>query len=256
MAGDFPKVDAVEVKTSLGPASLPVLYADSTAVLAFFWVEPERARRALEGTGLAPLGFPGQRALLGLAFFDHRDTSIGAYHEVGSALAVMPASAQPSRLGPLELFRPGTRCRAGFRLLDLPVSTAFADTGGRELWGFPKFLAELPIRSQAGTFQGQVLEPGGTEPLLTLSGAVRWRCPGPSLDLVFYSHLGERMLRTVMEVRGAFRYSGGRGLSLALGARCHRMVETLGDLGLDGAHPFATGCCHQLRARLHAGVPA
>ena len=256
MGDDFLKVDTLEVHTSLGPARLPILYADSTAVLAFFWVDLDRARRALDGTGLEPLRLPGRRVLLGLAFFDHRETTIGPYHEVGSALAVVPAGAPASGLAALELLRGGKRRRAGFRLLDLPVSTPFADAGGRELWGFPKFLTELPLQVEAGTFEGQVLEPGGTAPVLTLSGTVRWRWPGPSLDLMFYTQLGGRSLRTVMDVRGPFRFSGGGGLRMELGPGRHRMAETLRDLGLDGARPFAAACCHRMRARLHEGVPA
>ncbi len=256
MADDFLKVPTVEARTSLGAVRLPILYADATAVLAFFWVDPERARRALTGTDLEPLRFPGGRALAGFAFYDYRETSIGPYHEVGSALAVVPAGAPAGGLAPLDLLRAGRRRRAGYRILDLPVSTPIADAGGRELWGYPKFVTELPLRVEAGTFEGQVLEPGGKAPILTLSGTVRWRWPGPSHDLVLYSHLGGRRLRAVVDVSGPLRFSGGSGLRLSIGPGRHRMAETLRGLGLDGASPFAAGCCTRLRARLQGGQPA
>jgi len=256
MAGDFLNVPTAEARTSLGPVRLPILYADATAALAFFWVDPARARRALEGSGLEPLRFPGGRAVAGLAFYDYRETAIGPYHEVGSALAVVPAGAPASGLAALELLRAGTRRRAGYRILDLPVSTPLADAAGRELWGYPKFVTELPLRVEADAFEGRVLEPGGKAPILTLSGTVRWRWPGPSHDLVLYSHLAGRRLRAVVDVKGPLRFSGGGGLRLELGPGRHRMAETLRELGLDGASPFAAGCCRRLRARLHAGAPA
>ncbi len=256
MADGFLNVPTAEARTSLGAVRLPILYADATAVLAFFWVDPARARRALAGTDLEPLRFPGGRALAGLAFYDYRETAIGPYREVGSALAVVPAGAPSEGLAPLDLLRPGRRRRAGYRILDLPVSTPIADAAGRELWGYPKFVTELPLRVEARAFEGQVLEPGGKAPILALSGTVRWRWPGPSHDLVLYSHLGGRRQRAVVDVSGPLRFSGGGGLRLSLDPGRHRMADTLRDLGLDGARPFAAGCCTRLRARLHGGEPA
>lgn len=256
MADRFLTVETEEARTSLGPVRLPILYADATSVQAFFWVDPARAREALRGTGLEPLRFPGGRALAGLAFYDYRRTSIGPYHEVGSALAVVPAGSAASGLAALDLLRAGRRRRAGYRILDLPVSTAIADAGGRELWGYPKFVTELPLRVEDRAFEGSVLEPGGTAPVLTLSGEGRWRWPGRPHDLVLYSHLGGRMLRTVVDARGPVRLSGGAGLRLALGPGRHRMAESLRALGLDGARPFGAARCDRLRARLWAGRPA
>ncbi len=256
MGNDFLGVETVEARTSMGPVRLPVLYADGTALLAFFWVDPVRARRLLEGSGLEPLRFPGRRALLALGFYDYRETTIGPYHEVGSALAVVPTGAPSSGLAALELVRAAQRRRAGYHILDLPVSTPIADVGGRELWGLPKFLTQLPLRVGTSSVEGQVLDPGGAVPLLTLSGTVGWRWPGPALDLVLYSHLKGRRLRTVVHVRGPFRFSSGSEVQLALGPGRHRMTENLRALGVDRARPFAVGCCLRYRARLHAGEPA
>jgi hypothetical protein len=175
---------------------------------------------------------------------------------VGSALAGVPTGAPSSGLAALELLRAGRRRRAGFRILDLPVSTPFADVGGRELWGLPKFLTQLPLRVEATNVDGQVLDPDRAAPLLSLSGTVRWRWPGPALDLVLYSDLNGRRLRTVVYVRGRFRFSSGSGVQLALGPGRHRMAENLRALGVDRARPFAVGCCLQYRARLHEGEPA
>ena len=257
MGDDFLGVETVEHLTTMGPVRLPILYADGTALLAFFWVDRARARRVLEGSGLEPLRFPSGRALLALGLYDYRETSIGPYHEVGSALAVVPTGEPSSGLATLDLLRSGRRRRrAGFRILDLPVSTPIADVGGRELWGLPKFLTQLPLRVEANRIEGQVLDPSGAALLLTLSGKVRWRWPGPALDLMLYSDRAGRRLRTVVDVSGPFRFSSGRGVQLTLGPGRHGMVEHLGALGIDGARPFAVGCCLRYRARLHAGKPA
>ncbi len=255
MGDDFLGVETLEARTSMGPVRVPILYADGTALLAFFWVDAVRARRLLEGSGLEPLRFPGRRALLALGFYDYRDTTIGPYHEVGSALAVVPTGAPSSGIAVMGLLRAGRRRSAGYRILDLPVSTPLADVGGRELWGLPKFLTQLPLRVGTSSVDGQVLDPTGAAPLLTLSGEVGWRWPGPALDLVLYSELRGRTLRTVVDVRGPFRFSSGGTVRLALGSGHHRMTENLRALGVDGARPIAVGCCLRYLARLHAGEP-
>ena len=252
MTSGFLDVPTSDTRISLGPVKLPILYADGGSLVAFFWVDPGRAARRLGDTGLVPARFPGGRALLGLAFYDYRDTAIGPYHEVGSALAVRPAGAEASML---DLLRPASRRRVGFHILDLPVSSAIADAAGREIWGYPKFVAELPQRFEPGTFSGAVMAPGGGE-ILRLEGRASWLVPMPALDLVLYSHLGGRLLRTVVEVRAPTRIAGGGGFRLALG-NGHRMAGALRDLGLDGGRPFAVARCDQgFQARLHAGSPA
>ncbi len=251
MAYDFANVSTSPSRTSLGPVNLPILYADGGSLLAFFRVDAGKAARRLADTGLAPVRFPGGRALLGLAFYDYRDTAIGPYREVGSALAVRPAGPEVSAL---DLLRPASRRRVGYHILDLPVSTAIADAAGREIWGYPKFVTELPQRFERGAFSGAVMAPGGGE-VLRLDGRASWLVPMPALDLVLYSHLGGRLLRAVVEVRAPTRIAGGGGFRLTLG-RGHRMAETLRELGLDGARPFAVARCDRgFQARLHAAIP-
>lgn len=251
MAFDFPDAPVTEVATSLGAVKLPIHYADGASLLAFFWVDPAKAARRLDGTGLEPVSFPGGRALHGLAFYDYRETAIGPYHEVGSALTVQPAGAGASAA---DLLRRAGRRRVGFRILDLPVSTGIADAAGREIWGYPKFVTQLPMRFEPGFFSGAVADPGGGE-ILRLEGRAIWLLPMPSLDLVLYSHLAGRPLRTVVDVRAPTRIARG-DFRLALGS-AHPMAETLRDLGLAGARPFAVARCDGgFRARLHRGAPA
>ena len=141
MSSGFLDVPTQETQTSLGPVKLPILYSDGASLLAFFWVDAGKAALQLEGTGLEPARLPGGRALHGLAFYDYRETAVGPYHEVGSALEVQPVGQAASMV---DLFRAPAGRRLGFRILDLPVSTPIADVAGRELWGYPKFVAELP----------------------------------------------------------------------------------------------------------------
>lgn len=248
----FLDVHTRETQTSLGPVRLPVLYADGASLLAFFRVEAARAARQLEGTGLEPAIFPGGHALHGLAFYDYRETAIGPYHEVGSALAVQRAGEPASMF---DLFRAPAGRRLGFHILDLPVSTPIADAAGREIWGYPKFVTDLPQRYQKGAFSGAVMAPDGGE-ILRLEGRARWIVRMPSIDLLLYSHLRGQLLRTAVDVKAPTRIARGHGFRLTLGPAQHRMAESLRALGLDGARPLAVARCEGgFQCRLHEGVP-
>ncbi len=249
---DFLKVPATDAQISFGTVKLPILYADGASLLAFFWVDRARAAPQLAGTGLEPAHFPGGRTLYGLAFYDYRKTSIGPYHEVGSALAVQREGETASAF---DLFRPPSGRRLGFHILDLPVSTAIADAAGRELWGYPKFVTEIPERFAPGEFSGAVMAPDGSGEILRLEGRAHWIVPVPSVDLLLYSHLGGQMLRTAADVKAPTRIAGGGTFRLTLGTS-HRMAESMRALGLEGARPFAVARCDAgFQCRLHAGVP-
>ena len=242
------------VSTSAGEVELPILYYDVEALYTYFLVPRARARAVLAGSGYRPVSFAG-RALVGLAFYIYRDTSIGPYNEVGTAVAVVPEGSSAPVLPLLDLVRRPARRAVGFYILDLPVSTPIADAAGRELWGYPKFVTDLPIQIDAAGIRCSVVEPGSDRPLLTLTGTLNTTWPMPSLDLLLYSERRGERLRTEVDARGSMHTGSGGQLRLELGPGEHRMVEHLRALGLDDAQPLLGQHAVRLQTRLHAGSP-
>ena len=254
MKSGFFKVDRYDVSTSEGTISLPILYYDVSVFQAFFLVDRERAEEKLRGTGLRPV-LLGGRAFAGLAFFEYRQTSIGPYNEVGTVLAVYPdrESSQPKTL--FDILRPSAERKNGFHILDLPVTTAGACAAGRELWGFPKFVTDIPLTFEGRRFSGSVLDPDRRTPILTLDGRYGRGPRLPGIDLVLYSLRSEEMLRTVVTTDSRMTTSTGRGLALTLGDSDHPMARNLRDLELDGRRPIVVQNAEYFRSRLPAGEP-
>ncbi|MCC6555653.1 MAG: acetoacetate decarboxylase family protein [Polyangiaceae bacterium] len=241
-------------ETSEGPVELPILYRDVTNVLALFLAPREGAEEVLAGTGLRPGVRVGDRVLVGLSFYEYRDTSIGSYNEVGTAVFVVRADERPRRLAPVELLLPPAWRRGAVWVVDLPVTTPAADAAGRELWGYPKFVTEIPFRLDGRRFDASVLDPDGSGPIVTLGGELGPGVPAPPISLVTYSRLGGRLVRTHVDVRGLQTAHARGSVRLRVGASKHRMAAHLRALALDGAVPLLVMRTDRFQSKLHGGT--
>src|SRR6266540_4102240 len=94
------------VTTSQGVVELPVLYRDLSSLLAFFRVQHARAAEVLSSTPFMPVRFPTGFAVAGLAMFDYRDCTLGAYRECALTVAAVPRSRTTPTVPMLDLLRP------------------------------------------------------------------------------------------------------------------------------------------------------
>ncbi len=242
------------VATSQGEVELPIRYWDVSTAVALFTVSAQPARELVAPIGVEPIPLGGQRALAAMVFYEYRHTSVGIYNEVGLTVAGVPPGTPGWRLAtdPLRAVR---RRNLGWAVLDLPVTTERANAAGREIWGYPKFVTDIPIRFTPQSFHGQVRDPSGDEAIVTLEGTMGSGLPGPRIDLVTYTTHEDTTWRTVVDVRGRFRVHRGSGLRLDVGASTHPMAQRLRTLGLVNARPAAVLITHDWRSLLHGGAP-
>jgi len=251
----FFQVPQTAHSTTQGDVDLPILYFDTSTLLAFFTASRDAVEAKLDGTGLRPALTMGGRALVGVAHYEYRQTGVGTYNEVGVAFPVLPEDA-PAPRNPIQaLYGSVDERHLGFYILDLPVTTPLANAAGRELWGYPKFVAPIPFQLDRKSFESSVVDPDGHGDIFTLSGRLLPSLPIPPMSLVLYSHHRGNLWRTVVNVRGRTNLRPGRSLKLRVGDSTHRMANNLRDLGLDGAHTIIVMDTHRFQSRLNAGVP-
>lgn len=243
--------------TSEGVVDLPMLFDDTTMVLALFLADRELLAREVADQGLRPALTVGGRAAVVLAGFDYRGISIGPYGEVGLAVPVVPTDA-PRRPRWHQMLRDvdaSTR-DLGFHILHLPVTTEAANAAGREIWGLPKFVTPIEVRARGREVLVRVEDPAsGATPLLTMSGRLGPGVPSPPISLVLYSSLVGEELRTTVNARGRGTARWPGSTRLRVGAGDHPLVQTLRRLRLDGARPVAVATTDRFRSRLNEGVP-
>lgn len=250
---DLFQVPQTLCKTSVGEVQCPIFYQDVSVFFAHFWGDPARVKEKLAGTGLVPARFWGGRVVISLTFFEYRKTSIGPYNEVGLAVPVyvgqVPANAAPY----WDFFRAPKRRQMGAYVIDLPVTTAIAHAAGKELWGYPKFVTEIPLSFQPRAFEGKVLDPDTKKPIFSLQGEIGLGIPLPGFDLLLFSILAGKLLRTVVSVNASFKTFRGNGFSLELGDSEHPMAKNLRDLELEGQKPFLLQQSTTFQSRLELG---
>ncbi len=242
-------------RCSAGEVELPVLYYDCSSVMAMFWVDKVKAQQLVNEQGLNAISYAGGKALFCLAFYEYRQTAIGAYNEVASAIAVAPKGVKQPAMPLLSLLKSVDRQRQGFFVLDLPVTTQEACAAGRELWGYPKFVTAIDFSLTGNTFSGAVKDPSSQGSIVGMSGTVGLGIRGPQLDLISYSRNDDQMLRTTVITRGGGKicFAGSARLAVSQGS-LHPMAQRLNSLDLAGAKPFAVMHTHNLQLRLNQGA--
>jgi hypothetical protein len=147
--GGFFDVPRTTVATTQGNVELPIFYYDVSVRQLNFFVDYSSALSRLEGTGLVPCRVFNGKAVACLVFYNYRDTSIGPYEEVAMVILSYPESFKDPRLYLANMVRRnGHKWTVGAYVLELPVTIPEARVAGREIWGYPKYLTDIPFTQE------------------------------------------------------------------------------------------------------------
>ncbi len=256
-------VPVTRTATAAGPVETPVLYYDSTSVVAFFAVEPDRAARLLADTSWMSPSRVGRRVLVALSAYEHRCVSLGAYNELSLAVLVNDLWRPRSHEVLAELLRRADTRRTGRQVTALAVTTEEAEAASRELWGQPVTRAQIDVRLTGSrlhvTLDGTAPPGGATaEPPVRLTGSLGPHVPAPHMDSVLYGRTAEATLRSLVHCVGRQRFHAAPRVRLRCapdgGGQQEPLVRQLRSLGLDGARPLCVLSTPQYQARRGSGA--
>lgn len=194
--------------------TLPVEVREARSAAATFVVPHAAAARLMVGSGVAPKKLPGGRALCVLAAVQYVDNDLGPYNEVAMCFAVGARGGEP----------------AGAFIHQLPVDGEFTCAAGRGVWGFPKWMADIDIRSDDTGFRCHLAHDGD----MILDLHVRPRplpLPSKPADMSAYARLDGTTRCTPFTSKATGVRGGPLGARLVVGDR-HPMAQDLRSLGL------------------------
>lgn len=144
--------------------TLPLFYTAGTATIGMFPARLSKLRGKSPDSRIEPAAiFPGIGIVTVIAF--EFDTTIGPVNELCISVPLknggLPFGLSMMK-GLLRGYMPAW-------IWHLPVSTEIADVFGREAWGFPKILADIPITQDADGSRHCLLSRQG-KPILALHG--------------------------------------------------------------------------------------
>jgi len=255
--GSFVQSDVFQ--TTKGPIKLPILYFEGSVVGVFYLVEPEAAQELLPKE-LEPLLLPFfNKAISGIFMFDYKNTTIGPYGEMGLAIQARRKGSGATLIGYLyDMFAHVYKIPwmlnffssedTGLYVVTLPVETEGAWAGGREIWGYNKYVTK---------FQSDFSKP--EEMAFTLDSEFSFKMTRSSfspsiagLPFLTYTKLGGKLIRTIIEVGHKAEY-GFKDIELNIFGT-GKTADAMKRLGLGELAPLLAFRTDNLRSHLPRGT--
>jgi hypothetical protein len=117
---------------------MPVRIRKATQHMAMFSVDADAAQRMIDYGGLQVCRYRPGKAVAVLMLMHYVDGDLGQYLEYGTNIMVNPPGSTASGLRALQ--------SAGAFIHHLPVDQAFTLEAGRNIWGYPKVMADFTVR--------------------------------------------------------------------------------------------------------------
>lgn len=144
---------------------LPVFYYDNTSLSVIYSASTAAIKKLLPDPDMHPLEiFPG-RALIAFNAFEYRDTDIDPYNEFSISFPMTYGHHNIPGMSVLAALMRG--CFETY-VWQLPVTTEIARWGGVELYGYPKFVADIEFQREGGVIRCHLSHNGLA--ILTLEG--------------------------------------------------------------------------------------
>jgi hypothetical protein len=231
-------MSAVQVQQSFTiqgrQVAVPVQVRDATAAVAYYLASAKEAHALIAHTGLRVAQVLPGKTLCSIGTIDYRDNDLGPYYEIAVAFFVRePGERAVPVIGTaLGLIR-GTLATY---IHQLPVNGEFTCEAGQQIWGFPKFVAEIEV-TQAGGQQTSVLR---SEARHVLTHTVRMGGSRGFSDRgqVSFSYRDGVLYRTPSKMSGEGVGARLGGATLELGD--HALAEELRALRLSKTALFST----------------
>lgn len=235
----------------------PFLYHRADVFEAIHLASYDAVHEILPTDALHPLRWFDGRAMLALAAFRYEHVSVEMadgttrmLQPYGEFAVMALVSRRPTRVRGLGLLQAALGSARGF-ILDLPVTTGEAYDGGRQVFGLPKFVADMDFTEAPGHRAVDLWEQDAH--VLTMEVWTGGPVTADRAPLTTYSALRGRLLETVVRFEGHRQAGfGANAGTVVLGQ--HPVAHRLRALGLVPT-PLLAATYLDARLALPVGVP-
>ena len=201
--------------------TMPVRVRKAEAHNAMFSVPADAAQKLIDYSGLQVCQHRPGRAIVVVGFVRYVDCDLGQYNEFATCVMVNPPGSNARGLRALG--------DAGAFVQHMPVDQTFTLEAGRQIWGYPKIMADFTVRD-GRPFGVDVSADGALIASMEFGRGLAVPNTSRRQQLKTYTHVEG----TVRETRAEQRTSGVRvrigGAKLRLGD--HPIAKELASLGL------------------------
>lgn len=223
---------------------LPIRYTDGSVLTLYYRVDSHRAASVIPTDDFEPMQVFG-KALIIVACFDYRQSTLGGYGELGVGVQVKRRGTSPSLLRWARDVR--EQPEQGIWVTNLPVTTEAARAAGVEQWGYPKYVSPMESTFDASGVRFRLGDELRIEQLqgagLTVKG----------LPFVTFTAKDGRYLRTIVDTEHRVKH-GGAATARILRLGDGPTAATMEKLGLFSTPAWAAQRTDALRAVLPLGT--
>lgn len=179
----------------------PTFYGDVTCAQAIFLCDYAKAEALMPHPSVKPLRMPGGRSVVALACYIYRNVmNVGPYNEIAMTIPVRLGAAV--NVPVLPLLVPWFK-DFGYYVFNMPVTSKENCIRGNDIWGLPKVVHDIEIRSSGGVCETVACDEQGNE-------YIKLRVPTNGTPQRFdtqahiYSRLGKHFLQSETYFDGIF----------------------------------------------------
>ncbi|HPE08009.1 MAG TPA: acetoacetate decarboxylase family protein, partial [Smithellaceae bacterium] len=144
---------------------MPTFYYDNTAMTAIYTASTDQVRKLLPLSVMHPVeAWPG-RALVAFTAFEYRKTDIDPYNEFSISF---PITYEKTSLAGITMIYMMLKRYFTAYVWQLPVTTERARRGGVDMFGYPKFIADISFSREKDALACTLSESG--KEILVLKG--------------------------------------------------------------------------------------
>ena len=214
-------------------AELPILYYRDDFFVLYFTANTRKILEILPSENLYPVVMPNGKALIGVGALNYIDTSIGPYGEVAVVIPVVYGKKTSALTGLIPALMESWYPGFGLLVMHLPVTGLLARDGGRQGWGYTKFIADMHFIINSDYFECQMHEEG--RHILDIRVLKKGILAKETRPVTTYSVLDNNLIKTIMPQRGIKRTTiQTKGSFLSLGNR--PVAESVKALGMQVNH--------------------
>jgi len=212
---------------------LPVFYYDNTSLSAIFTASTAKVKKLLPHPDMHLIeAFPG-KCLVAFSAFEYRQSDIDPYNEF--SISFLSTFGKPQIPGVTAAWQTIARSFTAY-VWQLPVTTEIARIGGVELYGLPKFIADINFDKGQKWTACDLIENG--KKILTIKGKTLPTRRGKTVRYRIYSIKDQVPLEAnvITDPVEFAQTTDGKAAELELGTD-HPVSETLSTIGLS-KRPF------------------
>jgi len=183
---------------------LPILYKRDEFMGLYYTADANRVKSILPSQRLHPITLPNGRAIVAIAAYNYRETSIGPYGELVSGIPCVYGVKPLPFTGFLPAFLESRFPGFGVLVHHLPVTKTIARDAGRNIWGYTKFIASIHFEITPEHLECRMSE--DNDHILSFRVVRRGIYSVDSKPIITYSVKDRQLIKTIIPQKGTKRF--------------------------------------------------